>query len=364
MFMGTEKVPYPGFDVVMESQGGSNNASTSNDRTNYFESGPRHLLDTFLYLEADRMASLGPSMTQQKLDTQRGVVRNERRQSYENRPYGEAQLVIPDKLYLADHPYHSPVIGSHEDLERASLDDVKAFFQRFYFPRNASLVIAGDFDPAAARTLVEKHFGALPDRPPLEHQPRSEAVHLDKEVRAVLEDQVELPLSIFVWPSPAAFADGDAELDILAGILGGGKASRLYRSLVYEKKLAQDVSASQSSLRLTSEFRIMAYAVPGASQDAVEAEIDREIARLVEDGPSAREVDRARNQIETSFWDEIQSLGGRADLLNRYQFQLGDPGAIERDRARYRAVTADGVKRWARAVLQPGRVALRVVPAK
>jgi zinc protease len=363
MFMGTEKVPYPGFDTIMESQGGSNNATTSSDRTNYFESGPRHLLETFLFLEADRMASLGASMTLEKLDTQRDVVRNERRQSYENRPYGKAQLEVPERIYPPGHPYRSPVIGSHEDLERASLDDVKEFFRRFYFPGNASLVIAGDFDPAEARVLVEKHFGVLPGRPPAEGSPRPAAARLEKEVRATLEDQVEIPLSMLVWHSPALFEEGDAELDMLAQILGGGKASRLYRALVYEAKLAQDVSAYQSSKRLGSEFRISAHALPGVSQDAVEAGIDREIARLREEGPTEREVERARNQIETSFWEEIQSISGRADLLNRYQFHLGDPGAIERDRARYRAVTPGKVKRWAQEVLHPGaRLVLRVVP--
>jgi zinc protease len=365
MFMGTDGVPYPGFDTIMESQGGSNNASTSNDRTNYFESGPRHLLGTFLWLEADRMASLGSSMTPEKLDTQRDVVRNERRQSYENRPYGEAYLEIPARMYPAGHPYRSPVIGSHEDLERATLDDVREFFDGFYFPGNASLVIAGDFDPAEARALVEKHFGALPGRPPVERPPRPAAVRLESEVRATLEDQVEIPLCIFAWHSPAVFADGDAELDVLAAILGGGKASRLYRALVYEKKLAQEVSAHQASRRLGSELRITAHALPGASRDAVEAAIDEEIARIRDEGPTEREVERARNQIETSFWEEIQSISGRADLLNRYQFHLDDPGAIERDRARYRAVTPEAVMRWARAVLHPrARLVLWVVPKR
>jgi zinc protease len=365
MFMGTAKVPYPGFDTIMESQGGSNNASTSADRTNYFESGPRHLLETFLYLEADRMASLGSSMTLEKLDTQRDVVRNERRQSYENRPYGKAQLEVPERLYPEGHPYHSPVIGSHEDLERASLDDVKEFFGRFYFPRNASLVIAGDFDPDAARSLVKKYFGVLADRPPLEGPPKPEPFRIAREIRTTLEDQVEIPLSILVWQSPAVFDEGDAEMDILAGILGGGKASRLYRALVYEKKLAQDTSAYQVSKRLGSEFRITVYSLPGVSQDAVEAGIDQEIARLREEGPTEREVERSRNQIETAFWEEIQSVSGRADLLNRYQFHLGDPGAIERDRARYRAVTPERVKSWAQTILRPdARLVLRVVPAQ
>jgi len=365
MFMGTEKVPYPEFDVVMEKSGGFNNATTSEDRTNYFETGPGNLLETFLFLEADRMAFLGDSMTQEKLDTQREVVRNERRQSYENRPYGKVELEIPNRIYPEKHPYHEPVIGSHEDLERASVADVKEFFHRFYFPRNASLVIAGDFDLSRARELVSKYFAPLPSRPGVEHRKSAPDARIEGTVRATIADSVELPLSVFVWHSPALFKDGDADLDVLASILGGGKSSRLYRSLVYEKKLAQEVSVTEDSSYLTSKFEIMAYARPGSSQDQIEAEVDRELEELRRNGPTQREVDRARNRIDASFWDRAQSLGERADLLNRYQFFFGDPGAITRDRARYEKVTVESVKKWANELLKPeARLILRVVPEK
>lgn len=367
MFMGTEKVPYPQFDVVMEKFGGSNNATTSRDRTNYFETGPRNLLETFLFLEADRMAALGAAMTQEKLDTQRKVVRNERRQSYETRPYGKAYLEIPGRIYPDAHPYHNPVIGSHTDLERATVEDVKGFFKDFYYPSNATLVVAGDFDPAQARRLVEKYFGALsgpsasvPERKSADEVP---AARIQGTLRATIPDAVELPLSIFVWHSPAFYKAGDAEMDILASILAGGKSSRLYRSLVYDKKLAQDVSAYQSSGYLGSEFHLQVYARPGASQDEIEGEIEREIERVKQEGPKQREVERARNTIETSFWETIESLGKRADLLNRYEFYYDDPGAIDRDRARYEAVTSGSVQEWARKVLKlDARLILRVVP--
>jgi predicted Zn-dependent peptidase len=363
MFMGTEKVPYPMFDVVMENAGGANNASTSTDRTNYFESGPSHLLETFLILEADRMASLGTSMTREKLDTQREVVRNERRQSYENRPYGKAYLEIPRRLYPEGHPYHQPVIGSHEDLERASVADVKDFFARFYFPANATLAVAGDFDPAAARALIARHFGPLPARPGLPRRGAVEPPPLAAETRATLVDQVELPLTILAWRSPAAYQPGDADMDVLAAILGGGKSSRLFRALVYEQKLAQEVAVHQSSKELVSEFRILAYARPEVSQDDIEAAIDRELERLREEGPTAREVERARNRIETTFWQEIETISDRADLLNAYQYHYGDPGAITRDRARYGEVTIETARHWAREVLKPERrLRLRVVP--
>jgi zinc protease len=372
MFMGTEKVPYPQFDVVMEKFGGSNNASTSRDRTNYFETGPSNLLETFLLLEADRMAALGSSMTQEKLDAQRKVVRNERRQSYETRPYGKAHLKIPGQMYPEAHPYHHPVIGSHTDLEQATVEDVKEFFSDFYYPRNATLVVAGDFDPAEARKLVRKYFGVLssasrPQRkdvgvPTAHWVPTAQ---LGGTLRVTIPDSVELPLSIFVWHSPAFYKDGDADMDILASIIGGGKSSRLYRSLVYDKKLAQNISAYQSSGYLGSEFRIQAYARPGVSQEEIEREIDLEIERLKEEKPTPREVQRAKNTIETSFWRTVEDLGERADLLNRYQFYYNNPGAIGKDRSRYEAVTPASVQRWAQEALKPdARLILRVVPDK
>jgi len=368
MFMGTEKIPYPQFDVAMEKFGGSNNATTSRDRTNYFETGPKNLLETFLVLEADRMAALGASMTQEKLDAQRKVVRNERRQSYETRPYGKAYLEIPGRIYPEAHPYHNPVIGSHTDLERATVEDVKEFFKHFYYPHNATLVVAGDFDPAEARKLVEKYFGvlsfgssaSLPERKAASKVP---AARIQGTLRATIPDSVELPLSIFVWHSPAFYKDGDADMDILASIVGGGKSSRLYRSLVYDKKLAQDVSAYQSSGYLGSEFHLHAYARPGVSQDEIEREIEGEIERLKKEGPTQREVERARNTIETSFWKTIESLGKRADLLNQYEFYYNDPGAIAKDRARYEAVTPASVQKWAQEALKAdARLILRVVP--
>ncbi|HVR76239.1 MAG TPA: pitrilysin family protein [Planctomycetota bacterium] len=370
MFMGTEKVPYPSFDTIMEAAGGSNNASTSEDRTNYFASGHRGLLETFIYLEADRMASLGPSMTQEKLDTQRDVVRNERRQSYENRPYGKAYLEIPPTIYPPGHPYHNPVIGSHADLERATLEDVKEFFRRFYYPGNASLVIAGDFDPAEARRLVDKHFGPLDASPPPASGNDGRAAfppapRIEGSPRVTLEDNVELPLSILVWHSPAVYADGDADMDILASLLGGGKSSRLYRSLVHDRQLAQEVNVSQSSAYLVSEFHVRVHARPGVSQEAIEAEVDREIGRIQAEGPSEHEVQRAKNRIETAFWRGMEGLLERADRLNGYNFHLGDPGAIARDRARYDAVTRETVKARANAVLKKdARLVLRVVPKR
>ena len=369
MFMGTKKVPVGQFDTIMEGAGGSNNATTSTDRTNYFESGPRELLELFLFLEADRMTGLSRAMTIDKLNTQRGVVRNERRQSYENRPYGKMWLEIPPLMFPAGHPYHHSVIGSHEDLENAAVKDVVEFFKDFYFPANASLVIAGDFDPREARALVAKYFGAIPRRPVIKRKTPAEPA-IDGLLRKTISDAVKLPLACFVWHSPAFYKEGDADMDILANSLAGGKSSRLYRRLVYEKKLAQDVSAFQSSSLLGSEFYIQVYALPGTSArdnlerlGKIEREVDAVIAELQNRGATAREIARARNSAESSFWSDLESLEEKADLLNRYLFHFGNPGAIGADLARYSKITPQSTAAWAKKVLDPGaRLILHVLP--
>src|SRR5262245_43033074 len=211
MFMGSRNAPYPAFDAIMESWGGHNNGTTSNDRTNYYEIGPRNLLETFLWLEADRLATLSDVITDEELDRQRKVVQNERRQSYENRPYARGELVVPEVMYPPAHPYHWPTIGSHEDLEAATVADVRAFFDKFYRPSNASLVIAGDFEPAEARALVDRYFGWQPPRepPPCTRAPEGIALAADADVEVT--DRVQLPRLRLVWHAPALFAPGDAD---------------------------------------------------------------------------------------------------------------------------------------------------------
>ncbi len=363
MFRGTAAVPHPQFDIAMERFGGSNNASTSTDRTNYFESGPSELLETFLFLEADRMENLAAAMNQEKLDDERRVVRNERRERIENRPYGIVGVRLSELLYPADHPYHRSVIGSHADLEAATVDDVKEFFHRFYFAANASLVVAGDFDLNTARKLVEKYFSDLERRPVLPRE-TPPVPTLSAVVRETVTDKVQLPLVMMAWHSPPLYAPGDAAMDVLADALGGGKSSRLYRRLVYEKQLAQGVSAGQRSSLLGSQFTVSVLARPGVELDAIEAEVDAVLTELRDEGLEPAELDRARNSIETSFWRGLESLGTRAELMNTYEFYFGDPGAIGRDLQRYRALTVAKADTWARKVLSlDGRVVLRVVPA-
>jgi len=361
MFMGSKNAPYPSFDSIMESWGGHNNGTTSNDRTNYYEIGPTNLLETCLWLEADRLATLAEVITEEELERQRKVVQNERRQSYENRPYGQSELVIPDAMYPEDHPYHWPTIGSHADLEAAGVADVRAFFERFYLPSNASLVIAGDVDIAAGRALVEKYFGWIPSRPsPVRPAPAPAVLVSGKEI--TLTDRVQLPRLRLCWHSPALFAGGDAELDLAAQVLGGGKSSRLYKSLVFERRIAQDAFAYQSSQMLGSLFHVGVTAKPGVTLDQVQRAVDEELARFAAEGPTTAEVDRARNSHLADFYKSVDHLQTRADILNHYEHLLGDPDGVDRDLTRYEAADRESVRAQLAATAGLPRLTLRTVP--
>jgi len=362
MFMGSRNAPYPAFDAIMESWGGHNNGTTSNDRTNYYEIGPRNLLETFLWLEADRLATLSDVITDEELERQRKVVQNERRQSYENRPYGRAELAVPEAMYPPDHPYHWPTIGSHADLEAATVADVRAFFERFYRPSNASLVIAGDFDPAEARKMVDRTFGWQPKLPPPVRAAQPATPRLEKNVEIAQTDRVQLPRLRLTWHSPALFAAGDADLDMAAHVLGGGKSSRLYRSLVFEKRIAQDVFAYQSSQLLGSLFQVGATAKPGHGLDETSAAVAAEIERLASDGPTEAELARARNTHLADFYKSLDHLQTRADLLNHYQHVLGDPGGVARDVARYEQTTIASVRDAFARVAGAAHLDLRITP--
>jgi predicted Zn-dependent peptidase len=362
MFMGSRNAPYPAFDAIMESWGGHNNGTTSNDRTNYYEIGPRNLLETFLWLEADRLATLSDVITDEELERQRKVVQNERRQSYENRPYGRAELAIPEAMYAPEHPYHWPTIGSHADLEAATVADVRAFFERFYRPSNASLVIAGDFDPGEARALVERYFAWQPRLPPPTRAPRPAEPRLAGDVEIALTDRVQLPRLRKSWHSPALFASGDADLDMAAHVLGGGKSSRLYRSLVFEKRIAQDVFAYQGSQVLGSLFQVGATAKPGHDLSEIAAAVTAEIDRLAAEGPTEAELARARNTHLADFYKGLDHLQTRADLLNHYQHVLGNPDGVGRDVARYQAATTASVRDTFARVVAARHMDLRITP--
>lgn len=361
MFMGTDRVPEGQFDGIMEGKGGANNASTDFDRTNYYSWGPAEMLPTLLWLDADRLEGLAAAMTQEKLDLQRAVVRNERRQTSENMPYGRAQLAMVDFLYPEGHPYHDDVIGSHADLEAGTVDDVKEFFVNFYVPNNASLVVAGDFDPAAIREMVEDLFGTIPAGPEPTRRAASVPV-LHGETRKTMLDRVQLPMIKYGWISPVAFADGDAEMTVIAGLLTNEGTGRLYRRLVVDEQLAVQVSAYQQSLVLGSSFLLDVVCRGGADLDRVEAIVDEEIARLAGFGPSVDELERLRAAREREDLEGLFALSEKADRLNEYQFFLGEPDSFARDARRFAAVTPAGVSRFAGRVLDRDRVVIRVLP--
>ena len=362
MFMGTRRVPNGQFDSIMEAAGGQNNASTTEDRTNYFESGPANLLETFLWLESDRLATLADDMTKEKVDLQRDVVKNERRQSYENRPYGKVELVLPERMFPEGHPYHHPVIGSHEDLTAASVDDVKDFFRTFYVPSNASLVIAGDFQRAEARRLVDKYFAWMPLKPEPPHAAPPIAT-LARADRVVLDDAVELARLTLAWHSPSSFTAGDAGSELLSAVLGAGKSSRLYRALVYDKKIAQSVDVEQRGMRHGGLFVVTVTAQPGHDAAELERAVDEELTRLEKQPATAEEIGRARTLVETQLLRAAERTFTMADLLNQFEYFFGNPAQLEkRLLARYEELGAADVQRVARDILGKPRLAIVVEP--
>ena len=362
MFMGTRRAAGSAFDDLMEAAGGSNNADTSLDRTDYYSAGPSSSLPLLLWLDADRLDELGRQMVLPKLKLQRDVVRNEIRQQVENRPYGRAYEQSFGLLYPPGHPYHNGVYGTHEDLEAATVNDVKDFFATFYAPDNCALVVAGNFEPAAIKPLVARLYGSIPRGKPAVVPPPP-PVHLDRVVRSTMFDKVQLPRLEFDYHSPATFADGDAETSLLAGILAGGKDSRLYRRLVVLDQSAVDVSATQDGAALGSILRISVDAKPEADLSAVEAAVDEELAKLAEQGPTEAEVRRRAMTTELDLLRSMQDVRSRARSLNEYQAYWGDPDSLHRDLQRFRTADAAGVRRWAKTVLTPdGRLITRVLP--
>jgi zinc protease len=372
MFEGSGHVPEGQFDRMLEAAGGDLNGSTSTDRTNYWITVPSNALELALFLESDRMGYLLDAMSPGKVDGQRDVVKNERRQRYENQPYGMAAIALSEMLYPEGHPYRWPTIGHMEDLTAASYEDVVEFFKRYYAPNNASLAIAGDIDPARTRELVEKWFGEIKTGPPVEPIGRPAAVLTGVE-RRTIQDRVQLPRLYLAWLTPERFAPGDAALVVVADVLAGGKNSRLYRRLVYDQQIAQDVSAFQASSGLGSQFLITVTARPSAKPVAaviagIREIVDEELRALGATPPTGRELERAVNQIESAFFgrmERVGGFGGKADLLNGYFVETGDPDYFNEDLARYRALAPDDVRAAARRHLPlDRRVELVVEPGR
>ena len=364
MFQGSKGYDDDYFKALQEV-GGTLNGSTNTDRTNYWELVPSNFVERALFLEADRMATLPDVLTQAKLANQRDVVKNEKRQNYDNRPYGLVGARIAEILYPESHPYHWLTIGSLDDLTRASMDDIKAFFRHYYTPNNASLSIAGDFNSAEVRRLVEKHFGPIKRGPdvslPVVAQPT-----LNGTVRRGMEDRVSAPQLTMVWHSVPALSKDEAALDVLAALLGRGRNSALYKSLVYDQQIAQQANANNNARELAGTFSVTVTPRRGVSVDSVEKEVNKQIEAIKSNPPSASDLQRAFNASEAAFIYSLQSVGGfggKSDQLNQYAIFTGNPGFFEQDLARYRAVTPADVQRVARNYLTNNRLIFTVTPA-
>ena len=336
-----------GYFPPLQDAGAAVNGSTNADRTNYWEVVPTGALELALFLESDRMGFLLPALTEKKFTTQREVVINERRQNYENRPYGLAGIATTAALYPADHPYHWPTIGYTPDLRQATLDDVRDFFARHYHPGNASIALAGDIDPASALALVERYFGDLPTGPPVPRVAVPEG-GLSGETRIVLEDRVDRPRLYLAWRTPALFEEGDAALDVAADVIASGKTSRLYRTLVHERRLALDVSARAAVARARGLLPARRHRRARAARSTdIEAVINEALGELAATGPTDAELERALAQAEANFVYRLQTVGGfsgKSDQLNAYNVYRGNPGSFDADLARYTRLTVADVR--------------------
>ncbi len=362
MFMGSQNVPVGEFDKALEAAGADNNGSTTEDRTNYYENLPANALALALWLDADRMGFLLPTMDKAKLDVQRDVVKNERRQGVDNVPYGRADETILAALYPAGHPYSWSVIGSMADLDAAEVEDVSQFFRTYYAPNNASITIAGDFNPVEAKRLVQLYFGDIPRGPAMPSRPSVAPVMLAKDTFLVLEDRVQLPRAFYTWPTVKVFDKDDAALDVLSSVLASGKNSRLYKRLVYDMQVAQSVSASQYSSKLAGRFEIDVTPKPGQSPAAIDKVVTEEIQKVISEQITERELRRVQNSYRSSFLNRIASNLGKSEVLNSYNYMAGNPDYVQQDAARYEQVTRADVQRVAQRHLGKPKVVLTVVP--
>ena len=365
MFQGSLHVEKGEHMSLVQGAGGTLNASTWLDRTNYFETLPSHELELALWLEADRMASLLPAMTQEKLDNQREVVKNERRWSVDNQPYGDWDERMQALVYPETHPYHHPTIGSMEDLGAASLDDVRTFFATWYAPNNAVLTIAGDFEPSAALAMVDRHFGSIPANADLPGRPTAEvAPRIGQEVRVTLPDRVPLPRIYLAHRAPVFGTPEFDALEVAADLLGLGRASRLYSSLVREQRLAQDVSVFLFPIiGGASMFALWSTARPEGDAGRLEAALLAEIDRLASEGPSDEELERVRNLHTSHVESSLERIAERADRVSMYACLFNEPERINTEVARYRSVDAERVRAaMADALRADNRVVLTYMP--
>ena len=361
MFTGSGHVPYGVHDRLTEGVGGSNNGTTSRDRTNYYETVPSNYLETALWLESDRMGFLLDTLDTQKLNAQRDIVKNERRQSMDNQPYGLVDEIVSSTLYPAAHPYSWDVIGSMADLTAASETDVKDFFKLYYAPSNAIVSIAGDFQPAQAKALVARYFGAFP-RGGAIVRPAAPPVTRDRETRLVYEDRVQVPRLVIVWPTVGRQSDDRFALQVLDQITTGPRTTRLTKSLVYDRQLATSITARQDSDESAGEWRLTITPRPGVSLTDLESAADAILDTLKAEGPTAEEIQRATAGLELSFVNGLESNLGRSMRLADGLGYDNDAGSFQTEYQKMLAVTPADVKRVANRYLTKGRVVLSVVP--
>ena len=363
MFEGSKHHNKSFFDPLQKA-GANLNGSTTPDRTNYWINLPSNYLELALWLEADRMGFLLDALDQKRFEVQRDVVKNERRQSYENRPYGMTHLLLQPAVFPPPHPYSWPTIGSMEDLNAANLEDIKTFFGQYYAPSNASLAIAGDISTDEVKLLVERYFGDIPPGPPINRIGRMDS-DVRGQVSLTMRDKVQLPRLYLVWPTVPLFDGDQAALDMLSAVLGDGKSSRLYRTLVYEKQIARDVVVSHHGQEIAGEFHFQATANPGHTLEEIESVVLEELDRIRQEPPSERELERARNRVRSTHIRQLErsgGFGGRADQLNYYNTIAGDPGLINTDIDRYMAVSPEDLRLVATTALRNDRVRLAAVP--
>ncbi len=361
MFQGSENVPKEMHFKYIQEAGGSLNGSTSFDRTNYYEKVPSNFLELILWLEADRMGYFIPALTQEKLDNQRSVVKNERLERYDNQPYGLAWELIISNLYSSEHPYSWPTIGYVQDILNYNLEDVTDFFKTYYSPFNASLVIAGDFNKSETKDLIEKYFGNIST----DKKINSNASHhseLQSNIFLTHEDNVQLERIYMTWHSDRAYGEYDAALDVLSDILSGSKSSRLYKNLVFEKEIAQDVTAYQFSGKLSGFFTIIATAKPGVKLELLKEEILNELNNIKSIGVTEKELIKSKNGIKSSFIYSMQNLDSLADQINSYNFFLGEPNSFNYDLKRFEEVSSEKLKSSIEKYFDKPFVELQIIP--
>ena len=361
MFQGSENVPKEMHFRLIQEAGGTLNGSTSNDRTNYFEKLPSNYYELALWLESDRMGFFLPSLTQEKLNNQKDVVKNERLERYDNQPYGLSWELLITNLYPKDHPYSWSTIGFLKDIESYTFDDVKNFFKKYYSPNNACVVIAGDFEKNEAKDHLEKYFSQIQPFDSL-HKIKVTNSKLEKNIIVEHQDNVQLGRLYLAWHSDLIYGKDDAALEVTADILSGSKNSRLYKKLVFDEQIAQDVMAFQYSGKFGGHFTIVSTAKPGVDLDQLKNAILEEVNNLISKGVSSKELEKSKNGIKAHFVYSMQNLDVVADHLNHYNYYLNEPNSFGFDLERYNNVSNEKIMGVLKKYLTKPFVELRIIP--